>query len=113
FGKAVEKAVANLTGGTRVPMSGAIKNSVFNLEGDVNVKTRDGKKTLFLIETKGTSGITPKGDKTYTLKKSVLDQMSKEGRTAGAIPALYLHWRDRKSTRLNSSHVKSSYAGSC
>lgn len=94
FGKSIERNVANLTGGDRVPMSGAIKNSVHNLEGDVQVRAPDGKKVLALIECKGTSGVTPKGDKIFSLQKKFLDQIKKEGRTMRALPVLWLHWRD-------------------
>lgn len=94
FGKAIERNVADLTGGERVPMSGAVKNSVWNLEGDVRVRYPDSSRVLSLIECKGTSGITPSGDKTFTLKKSVLDQAKKEGELVKAIPAVWLHWKN-------------------
>lgn len=98
FGKNVERNVANITGGVRVPMSGAIKNSVHNLEGDVQVRSPDGKKVLSLIECKGTSGINPKGEKVFNLQKKVLDQMKKEGQAQHALPALWVHWRDANYT---------------
>src|SRR5687768_11153854 len=59
FGKSVERNVANLLGGERVPASGAIKTSNWNLLGDVQVKYEDGKQVLAVVECKGTSGITP------------------------------------------------------
>jgi hypothetical protein len=99
FGKAVERNVAKLTEGSRVPMSGAIKNSVHNLEGDVQVRSPDGKRVLALIECKGTAGISPKGDKVFSLKKSVLDQMKKEGRLQHALPATWIHWKDANYTQ--------------
>lgn len=91
FGKSVEREVARLTGGTRVPMSGAIKNSVHNLEGDVSVRSRDEKRVLALIECKGTSGITPKGDKVFSLKFSVLEQARKEAELQHAMPMVWIH----------------------
>jgi hypothetical protein len=93
FGKSVERHVADLTGGTRVPMSGAIKNSVHNLEGDVSVRTKDGRKVLALIECKGTAGLTPKGEKVFALRHSVLQQATKEARLQKAIPATWIHWK--------------------
>lgn len=98
FGKSIERNVANVTGGVRVPMSGAIKNSVHNLEGDVQVRSPDNKKVLSLIECKGTSGINPKGEKVFNLQKKVLDQMKKEGQTQHALPVLWIHWRDANYT---------------
>jgi hypothetical protein len=91
FGKAVERKVADLTGGHRTPMSGAIKHSNWNLTGDVEVKDASGRDFL-KIECKGTSTITPKGDKTFSLKKSVLDQAVKEAEDVGEIGVLYVHW---------------------
>lgn len=93
FGKAVEREVAKRTGGHRVPASGAIKNSVWNLEGDVRIVSDDGKATLVLVECKGSSAITPKGDKTFSLKKSVLDQATREADLVGTLPAVYIHWK--------------------
>jgi hypothetical protein len=93
FGRSIEREVSKRVGGVLIPASGAIKNSVLNLEGDVQVRSPDNKKTLMLIECKGTSTITPKGDKSFSLKKSVLDQIVKEAGLVGALPVLYLHWR--------------------
>lgn len=98
FGKAIERNVATLTGGSRVPMSGAIKNSVHNLEGDVQVRSPDGKRVLSLIECKGSSGISPKGDKNFTLQKKFLDQIKNEARAMHALPVLWCHWRDANYT---------------
>ena len=94
FGKSIERNVAKLTGGERVPASGAIKNSVFNLEGDVRVPTPDNKRVLALIECKGASGITPKGEKVFALKYSVLKQARDEGRLVNALPVVWVHWRE-------------------
>lgn len=95
FGKSVEQRVATMTGGARTPMSGAIKNSNWNLTGDVEVKDASGRDFV-KIEVKGTSTITPKGDKTFTLKKSVLDQAVQEADDAGEIGLVYLHWLNAK-----------------
>lgn len=94
FGKSVERTVAKLVRGNRVIGSGAIKTSIWNLVGDVQVRFDDGNQVLSLIECKGTSGITPKGDKTYTLKKSVLDQCMKEGDIVGGVGVVWLHWKN-------------------
>lgn len=102
FGKAVEKNVAKLTGGSRVPMSGAIKGSIHQLEGDVRVMFPDSVNTLALIECKGSSGITPKGDKTFTLKKSVLDQAKAEAKIQNAVAAVWVHW-------LSANYVQDDY----
>lgn len=89
FGKSVERKVAELTGGNRVPMSGAVKNSVMNLEGDVQVRTRDGKRVLALIECKGQS---PKDDaKSFQIKVSVLNQAKNEAALQHAIAAVWYH----------------------
>lgn len=101
FGKSVERTVAKLTGGDRVPASGAIKTSAWNLVGDVQVKDNT-KKIIALIECKGTSGITPSGDKTFALKKSVLDQATKEADLVGALGVVYIHWK-------NANYVEDDY----
>lgn len=65
-----------------------------------------GNKTtreLLKIEAKTTSAITPKGDKQFSLKKSVLDQAKREAEEVGAIAALWLHWN-------NGSHERDDYA---
>lgn len=91
FGKAVEREVAKRTGGHRVPASGSIKNSVWNLEGDVRIQSEDGKATLVLIECKGQSAMRPSGDVSFTMKWSTLKQAGEEARLVGAIPVVYLH----------------------
>lgn len=96
FGKSVEHQVAKLVGGTRVPMSGAVKNSVHNLEGDVSVRTRDGKKVLSLIECKGTAGINPQGEKTFNFKFSIMEQAIKEAALQKALPVLWIHPKGEK-----------------
>lgn len=93
FGKSIEREVAKRTGGERTPGSGAIKNSVKNLEGDVRVRDADNRRDIIVIECKGSSGLTPSGDKSFTLKKSVLEQMVNEAEIVGAIGALFIHWK--------------------
>lgn len=102
FGKSVERTVATLTGGSRVPASGAIKTSAFNLVGDVQVRYDEGTRTICLVECKGTSGINPSGEKTFVLKKSVLDQCSKEADLLGAVGATWVHWK-------NANYVQDDY----
>lgn len=93
FGRKVEQAVAKMTGGDRTPLSGAAKQSNRNLTGDVEVEDALGRPML-KIECKGTAGITPSGEKTFTLKKSVLDQMVEEADAASEIGCVWLHWKN-------------------
>ena len=92
FGKGVERAVANILGGQRVPLSGAVKGREWTLLGDVHVKNGRGENVA-VVECKGTSGITPKGEKTFVLKKSVLDQAQQEAESMDAVGAVWVHWR--------------------
>jgi hypothetical protein len=94
-GKATERKVAQLLGGTVIPLSGSIKDSVHNLEGDVTVRNVNGEREILKVECKTTSTITPKGDRTFTLKKSVLDQMKAEAEKAGSLGLLYIHWNGK------------------
>lgn len=98
FGKAIEREVAKRTGGERTPGSGAIKNSVKNLEGDVRIRDAENKRDIIVVECKGSSGLTTKGEKTFTLKKTVLDQMVKEAELTGCIGAVYLHFLQNEYT---------------
>ena len=91
FGKAVERNVAKLVGGERTPGSGAFKQSNRNLTGDVEVRDNAGN-ALAKFECKGVSVISPSGDKTFTLKKSVIDQTFNEAHAAHEIPVLWIHW---------------------
>jgi len=93
FGKSVERAVAKLVGGERTPGSGAFKTSDRNLTGDVAVWDAEGVG-LAKIECKGTSTITPKGDKTFTMKKSVMYQTWFEAIAADELPILWVHWKN-------------------
>lgn len=96
YGKSAERAVAKRTGGERTPGSGAIKNSVKQLEGDVRVRDSNNKRDAFVIECKTCSTLTPQGDHTFTLKRSVLDQMVDEADLSGAIGLVYLKWKGEK-----------------
>lgn len=91
FGKSVERNVAKLVGGERTPGSGAFKLSNRNLTGDVEVRDNAGNG-LAKFECKGVSVITPSGDKTFTMKKSVLDQAFSEAHAAHEIPIVFIHW---------------------
>ena len=93
LGKQTERAVAKITGGERTPMSGAIKYSNRNLTGDVEVKDVRGRDFV-KIEVKATSAIAPNGDKSFSLKKSVLDQTFREAEDAGEIGACFIHWKN-------------------
>lgn len=93
FGKSIEREVAKLTGGSRVPGSGAFKQSVHNLTGDVEIFDDQGR-VIMRVECKGTSAITPKGDKSFVLKKSVLDQAKKEAEATNVVGVVWVHWRD-------------------
>jgi hypothetical protein len=95
FGKSVERNVAALTGGERTPMSGAVKHGSRNLTGDVEVKDLLGRDFV-KIECKGASIVTPTGDKTFTLKKSVIDQTFQEAKDAGEIGILWVHWANNQ-----------------
>jgi hypothetical protein len=94
-GNRVERIVAKELGGTRTPMSGAVKQSNHNLTGDVEVNDNEGKPFLKL-EVKYSGSITPKGEKSYTLTTGVLDQMEKEAHEAGELGALVLQFKGGK-----------------
>jgi hypothetical protein len=91
FGKAVERQVAKIVGGERTPGSGAFKFSNRNLTGDVQVNDALGRG-LCKIECKGTSIISAKGGKTFTLRKSVLQQAMKEADDQGEIGVVWIHF---------------------
>lgn len=95
-GKATEREVAKRLGGIVVPLSGAVKNSVMNLEGDVQVRDAEDAETIILVECKNTSTITPTGDRSFTLKKSVVEQAIDEAERMGAIGILRVHWHALK-----------------
>lgn len=91
FGKDVERQVAKHVGGERTPGSGAFKFSNRNLTGDVQVNDAMGRG-LCKIECKGVSIISAKGEKTFTLKKSVLDQAFQEADKQGELGVVWIHW---------------------
>lgn len=91
-GKNAERAVAKLTGGQVVPLSGAAKYSNKNLLMDVQVRDIEQTRDIIGIECKASSVITAKGDRSFTLKKSVLDQMVQESDTMKMIGALFVHF---------------------
>lgn len=95
-GKATEREVAKRMGGNVVPLSGAVKNSVMNLEGDVQIRDLRGKDVLFLIECKNTSKITTTGDRSFTVRKSVVEQAIDEAELQGAIGMVRVHWHALK-----------------
>lgn len=92
-GKQTEREVAKRTGGFRVPGSGAIKNSVKNLEGDVRVMSEDGTREFLVIECKTTAQLTKKGERVFTVKRKVVDQMVTEANLVRAVGALFIHWQ--------------------
>jgi hypothetical protein len=91
YGKDVERSVAKKVGGERTPGSGAFKFSNRNLTGDVQVNDALGRG-LCKIECKGVSVISAKGEKTFTLKKSVLDQAFKEADVQGESGVVWIHF---------------------
>jgi len=95
-GKATEREVAKRVGGHVVPLSGAVKNSVMNLEGDVRVRDESGKEDIVVIECKNSSTITPTGDRSFTIKKDVVEQMIDEAELSGCIGILRVHWHALK-----------------
>jgi len=95
-GKATEREVAKRMDGIVVPLSGAVKNSVMNLEGDVQIRDLENKDTLFVIECKNSSTLTPKGDRSFTLKRSVVEQAFDEAEIQHAIGILRIHWHALK-----------------
>ncbi len=93
-GSAAERKIANITGGDRVPLSGAIKRGPYDLTGDVSIKRNNSTRELIKLEVKTSASVTPKGDRVYSLKKSVLDQAAREAAEVGSIGALWIHWNN-------------------
>lgn len=91
-GDRVERMVAKQTGGQRNIGSGAFKNTNKNLEGDVDIPDADGRP-LVKLEVKASGVISAKGERTYALSKSVLDQMVREAEMNKEIGALWLHFK--------------------
>lgn len=93
FGKATERRVANKVGGQRIPMSGAIKTSNFNLTGDVVVRDHNNQP-FAKLEIKGQSRTTAKGEKIFTIPVAVLQQAFKEAKEAGEIGCVVYHYKN-------------------
>lgn len=91
-GKSAERQVAKRTGGSTTPLSGAIKNSVKGLEGDVRVRDESNSRDFLVIECKSASQLTPKGDKSFTVHQKVVRQMIDEAEKGGCLGTLYIHW---------------------
>lgn len=87
-----ERAIAKYLGGRRVPLSGAIKKGPYDLTGDVQVMHLNGARELLKLEVKTTSSVSPKGERSFVLKRSVLDQAEREAEEAGSIGALWIRW---------------------
>lgn len=88
----MEYQVSKILGGERVPGSGAFKQSNKNLKGDIHVSDVDGHP-FFYVECKGTGTLTPKGEHSFTLKRSVLEQMFRESTDQRQIGAVWIHWK--------------------
>ena len=88
----MEYTVSKLLGGERVPGSGAFKMSNKNLKGDIHVDDVDGHPFLY-VECKGTGRIDPKGEHSFVLKRSVLEQMFIESTEQRQLGVLWLHWK--------------------
>lgn len=91
FGRSVELNHAEILGGERVPMSGAIKNSPFNLEGDVRVRFPESKKVLALVESKGVTQIEMKGEKQFVVKTEWMKQAIAEAELQHAFGFVIVH----------------------
>src|SRR5690606_41232205 len=74
-----------------------------------NLARRLHAPDLVLIYESGTIGARPR-----TLPLSIGDgELAETAQTVVSVPEMFNYWLDRKSTRLNSSHVKISYAVFC
>lgn len=58
----------------------------------MHVDDADGHPFLY-VECKGTGSLTPSGEQTFTLKRSVLDQMVREATDQRQIGVVWLHWK--------------------
>ena len=91
-GNRVEKLVARNLGGERTVGSGAFKNTNHNLTGDMEIY--DNEKAPFIkFEVKASGALSAAGEKSFVMKKDVLDQMVKEAKDAGELGALFLHFK--------------------
>lgn len=75
-----------------MPGSGAFKLSNKNLKGDIHVSDADGHNFLY-VECKGTGRLSPAGEHSFTLKRSVLEQMFRESTDQRQIGAVWIHWK--------------------
>lgn len=91
-GNRVERIVAKELGEKRTVGSGAFKNTNKNLTGDIDVRDNEGQEFVKL-EVKYSGIVNTKGEKTYPLTTTVLDQMEKEAHDAGELGALVLQFR--------------------
>lgn len=91
-GTRVEKLVARKLGGERTVGSGAFKNTNRNLEGDVEIYD-DQKRAMVKLEVKMSGAVTASGEKSYTIKKSELQQMQREADNAKELGALVFHFK--------------------
>lgn len=91
FGRSVENNHEKIFDGNRVPLSGAIKNSVWNLEGDIRVTFPDSKKVLALIESKGVTQIEMKGEKQFVVKTAWVKQAIEEAELQHAFGFVVVH----------------------
>jgi hypothetical protein len=91
-GNRVEKLVARNLGGERTIGSGAFKNTNHNLTGDVEVYDNE-KRPFIKLEVKASGLLTAAGEKSFVMKRSVLDQMVKEADDAHELGALFLHFK--------------------
>ncbi len=94
-GDRVERLVANELGEKRTVGSGAFKNTNKNLTGDIDVRDNEGKEFIKL-EVKYSGAVNTKGEKSYVLTTTVLDQMEKEAHDAGELGALVLQYKGGK-----------------
>ena len=91
-GKSAEREIARLLGGEVVAGSGAIKNSNKNLLMDVQVRDALNQRDIIAVEVKSTAAISAKGERSFNLKKSVLDQAFSEADKMEMIGLLWVHW---------------------
>lgn len=94
-GDRVERLVAKDLGEQRTVGSGAFKYSNKNLTGDIDVRDNEGRDFVKL-EVKYSGQVNAKGEKSYVLTTSVLDQMEKEAHDAGELGALVLQYKGGK-----------------
>ena len=91
-GNRVERLVAKSLGGERTVGSGAYKHTNHNLTGDVEVRDNEGRDWLKL-EVKATGAVTSKGEKSYCIKLTELEQMQREAHEANEKGALIFHFK--------------------